>query len=88
MYWGDFLFSNKLFLGNVFRGVRLLGFGNASGFGLEGQTDFSFNFTKVFRILIEREKGDSWILQLRPDNLMVLRIVSQAAAAVGSIVEF
>ena len=60
----------------------------ASGFGLERQIDFLLTFRKVFRILIEREKGDSWILQLRPDNLMVLRIVSHAKAAVGSNVEF
>ena len=36
---------------------------------------------------MEREKGDSSILQLRPDCLMVLRIVSQTVA-VGSMVGF
>ena len=65
-----------------------MGNGETFGFGFEEQTGFSFTFTKDFRILMEREKGDSWILQLRPDNLMVLRIVSHAAAVVGSMVEF
>ena len=48
---------------------------------------FSYFFTNDFLILMEREKGDSSILQLRPDCLMVLRIVSQTVA-VGSMVGF
>jgi hypothetical protein len=41
-----------------------------------------------FFVHFERENGDSWTLQLRSEDLMVLRIVSHVIAAEGSIVGF
>ena len=54
----------------IFLEVLWLGMGNGvtSGFGLAGHLGSLFNVAKVLLIEIEREKGDSWILQLSPDE--------------------
>ena len=84
--WVGFLTGLLTMLLGLFSEMYWLGIRETFGFGMEEEAGFSFNFTKDFLILIESENGDSWILQFRPEDLMVLRMTSHAV--VGSMVGF